>query len=352
MRRCLMSLLLVALAAWPARAQFNEEVAGTPTADKPAADSGEVPGYPALPRAVSSFGAVVADGWLYVYGGHCVRAHQYSTEAVVGTFHRLQLAGPRNWEELPSGPPAQGLALVAHEGKVYRIGGMQPRNKPGEKADNHSLSSCARFDPATRKWEDLPELPEARSSHDAAVVGDHLVVVGGWKLTGAGQAPEWHTTSLVLNLKQRPLKWEAVKQPFQRRALTTTAHGGKVYVIGGLGPDSGVELTVTIYDPQKKAWAAGPDIPGPQRNGFTPASCVADGRLYVSAGDGRLFRLAAPGDAWEEAGRLQVPRIVHRMVAVPNNRLLALGGSSKGNPVALTEVITPSRPEGRLPARP
>src|SRR5688500_5501399 len=103
----------------------------------PAAAAGPTPteprGYPPVPRAVSSFGAAVSDGWLYVYGGHCARTHQYSTEAVVGTFHRLKLSNPKAWEELPGGPPLQGLALVAHGGKIYRVGGMQPRNKPGEK---------------------------------------------------------------------------------------------------------------------------------------------------------------------------------------------------------------------------
>ena len=111
---------------------------------------------PPLPQAVSSFGAAVSDGYLYVYGGHCAPPHQYSTEAVVGTFHRLKLDRPAAWEKLPGGPPAQGLALVAHGGNLYRIGGMQPRNRPGEKADNHSLTSCARFDPAVGRWEPLP----------------------------------------------------------------------------------------------------------------------------------------------------------------------------------------------------
>lgn len=297
--------------------------------------------YAPLPRAVSSFGAAVADGWLYVYGGHCAKTHVYSTEAVLGTFHRLKLTDPQTWETLPSGPSIQGLALVEHAGKIYRIGGMQPRNQPGEKTDNHSLASCARFDPAAKKWEVLPELPEVRSSHDAAVVGDNLIVVGGWKMYGAGKKTDWHTTTLVLNLKQQPLQWQSVKQPFQRRALTAASYNGKVYVIGGMTEDAGAALTVNIYDPAKDVWATGPDIPGPQRNGFSAASCVAGGRLYVSPADGRLFRLGTKGDTWEEAGHLKQSRIVHRMVAVNAGLLLAIGGATKGDNVALTEAIAP-----------
>lgn len=301
----------------------------------------ELSDYPPLPRAVSSFGAAVDDGWLYVYGGHCTKTHDYSTEAVLGAFRRLELSDPKAWEDLPSGPASQGLALVAHRGKVYRIGGMQPRNRPGEKADNHSLATCARFDTATGEWGTLPDLPEGRSSHDAVVVGDKLVVVGGWNMKGAGKEADWHSTALVLDLSKQPLQWEAVMQPFRRRALTAAPHDGKVYVIGGMAADSGIELTVNVYDLEKNVWTTGPDIPGPQGNGFTPASCVAGGRLYLTAADGKLVRLAGNGDAWEEVGRLKQPRIVHRMVAAHDNLLIAIGGAYQGDNVALTEAIEP-----------
>ena len=308
----------------------------------PADPAAEAPAYPPLPRAVSSFGAAVADGWLYVYGGHSGKAHQYSTDTVVGTFHRLRLADPKSWEELPGGPALQGLALVAHEGKLYRLGGMQPRNQPGTTADNHSLPSCARFDPATRQWENLPDLPEGRSSHDAVVIGDRIIVVGGWRLNGAGTKPDWHSTALILDLKKEPLRWEAVKQPFRRRALTAAAHDGKVYVMAGLTPDGELELTVDVYDPAKDSWAAGPDLPGPLSNGFSPAACAAGGRLFVSTADGRLWRLAEKGDAWEAVGTLKQPRFVHRMVPAGDELLLAVGGASRSGSVALTEAIVPS----------
>ena len=106
------------------------------------------PDYPPLPEAFSSFGAAVSGDHVYVYGGHTGKTHTYSTDAVTGKFRRLNLADARKgWEELPAGPAIQGLALVAHGGKVYRIGGMQPRNAPGEPADSVSVPTCAVFDP-------------------------------------------------------------------------------------------------------------------------------------------------------------------------------------------------------------
>lgn len=296
---------------------------------------------PPLPRAVASFGAAVADGWLYVYGGHCARTHQYSTEAVVGTLHRLHLASPKSWESLPGGSPVQGLALVSHRGKLYRIGGMQPRNQPGEKADNHSTASSACFDPATRKWTALPDLPSPRSSHDAVVVGDRIYVLGGWNLLGAGKKAEWQSTVAVLDLSQQPLRWQTLPQPFQRRALTTVVHDGKIYVVGGMDADNEVQRTVNVLNPATGEWAKTAEIPAPKRNGFAPAACSSSGRLYVNGSDGRLLRLSTDATAWEDRGSVRERRIVHRMVEINGGKLAVLGGALNGENISSVEVIVP-----------
>ncbi|MCS7045981.1 MAG: hypothetical protein NZO58_06465 [Gemmataceae bacterium] len=295
--------------------------------------------YPPLPRAVSSFGAVVADGFVYVYGGHVAKTHEYSTEAVIGDFYRLPLKAPKAWEKLPSGPAVQGLALVAHRGKVIRIGGMQPRNAPGSKADNHSLASCASYDPALGQWTPLPDLPQPRSSHDAVVIGDRIYVVGGWTMHGSGKPPTWCESALVLDLAAASLGWREIPQPFQRRALVAAAHGGKLFVIGGLDRDSKPHLTVNIYDPQADAWTTGPNLPGVRRNGFSAGACVVDGNLYVCPADGSVLRLSVKGDAWEPIGEIKQRRIVHRLVAAPDRRLLVLGGANGGDNVSTTEVF-------------
>ena len=120
------------------------------------------PAFPPLPNAVSSLGAVACDGYLYAYGGHAGKTHSYDTKTVLGTFHRLKLDGGTKWEELPGGPILQGMNLAAHGGKVYQVGGMQPRNEPGTPTDNRSVAECARFDPKVGKWEVLPEMPAGR----------------------------------------------------------------------------------------------------------------------------------------------------------------------------------------------
>lgn len=295
--------------------------------------------YPPLPEAFSSFGAAVSDGYVYVYGGHIGQTHTYSTEAVTGKFRRLSLANPKAWEELPAGVGIQGLSLVSHGGKLYRIGGMQPRNKPTEASNNHSLASCEVFDPKVGKWAPLPDLPAGRSSHDATVLGDRIYVFGGWQMNGKGKPSVWHETGVVLDLSQKKLQWESIKQPFKRRALNVAAFGNKVYVVAGMGPD-GTDKGVDIFDVKSQRWSKGPALPGGSRNGFTPAVCVNQGKLFASPADGKLYRLSTANDSWEEAGALTQKRLVHRIVPVGANGLLALGGASRDGNIAMVEALT------------
>jgi hypothetical protein len=293
-----------------------------------------------LPEAISSFGAAVSGDHVYVYGGHLGRSHEYSTASVSNKFRRLKIPDPAaGWEDLPSGPAVQGVALVAHGGKLYRIGGMQPRNKPGEKSDNVSIPSVAVFDPKSKVWDSLPNLPKGRSSHDAVVVGDRIVVTGGWCMNGAGNESEWADTALILDLTQQPLRWDSVAQPFRRRALNTAALDGKVFTIGGLTPDGSSVLEVNTFDPAARTWSDAPELPGSLMNGFNPAACVLGMHLFVSPMDGNVYRLNDKRDAWTAVAKLVKARFVHGMVPVRGNVMLVLGGASKTGSVAATETV-------------
>src|ERR1700722_17408973 len=172
---------------------------------------------------------------------------------------------------------------------------MQAREELGADADNASVASCACYNPAAKTWENLPDMPAGRSSHDAVMVGSKLIVVGGWNMKGGDKESEWYTSALILDLDKQPLKWETVKQPFVRRSLTATALDGKVFVMGGINDEDSVELKVDVYDPAKNLWTVAAPLPGPKGNGFSPASCVAAGQLYVSLGDGKIVRLKTDG---------------------------------------------------------
>lgn len=296
------------------------------------------PKLPPLPTPVSSLGAVECDDYLYVYGGHAGKTHTYSTKDVLGTFHRLKLDGGTKWEELPGGPILQGMNLAAHGGKIYRVGGMRPRNESGQPSDNVSVVDAARYDPKVGKWEPLPPLPAGRSSHDVVIAGDKLVVVGGWQSRGRGVSQVWHDTALILDLSAKQLEWREIPQPFQRRALTAAALGNKVYVLCGLDAKADAHNRVDILDVETGTWSQGPDVPG-GRIGFSPAATVHHGRLVVSTSEGNLFRLTADGKEWEKVGTSATKRIVHRLVPNGKGVLLVGGAGEKGNVAAIEAVL-------------
>ncbi len=291
-----------------------------------------------LPFATSSFGAVISDGWLYVYGGHIVPTHEYHTTSCSGEFRRLSLAGGRDWETLPGGPRLQGMNLAAFKGAVYRAGGMQSLNAEGDEDDNRSVATVYRFDPASGRWSDFTPLPQPRSSHDVAVVDGKLYVLGGWRLHGKDGKTTWPEQMYSLDLTDPKAAWTATPQPFQRRALIAAVVDGRIYAIGGFDPDSRPSLDVNIFDTRTATWSKGPSLPAPNSNGFAPAAAVVDGTLYASVGSGGFYRLNSAGDAWEPVAQT-TPRIVHR--AVPfGSKVLLLGGAADGDNMALIEAVT------------
>ena len=308
---------------------------------------------PPLPEASSSLGAVASDGFLYVYGGHIAPVHTYSTEAVSGRFHRLPLRAatgspatdtgattPAAWEELAAGPRLQGMNLAAHAGRIYRVGGMDPRNAPGDEADNHSIAAAACFDPAVGHWIDLPSLPEPRSSHDLVVLGDTLYAVGGWNMLGADGGEAWCETMAALDLTAATPEWRSIPQPFTRRALIATAFQHRLWVIGGFTDSEEVSTQVDVFDPVTGSWSRGPDLPSGGVNGFAPAACVAAGRLLVSVADGSLLALDEQAGAWRVVARTS-PRIVHRMVPAEAGVILVGGAAGKDNLDRVERVALP-----------
>ncbi len=281
-----------------------------------------------LPETVTSFGAAIDGNAVYVYGGHTGSAHHYTKDDHAHTLRALTLEPGAQWRELGDGPPVQGLALVASEGKLYRIGGFSARNAEGEDHDLWSQASVDCYDVASGIWSPMPALPEPRSSFDAAVLGRHLYVVGGWSMQGEAEEV-WHATAWRCNLDQPAAGWEAIAAPpFQRRALTVAAVGEHLYAIGGMQAAGSTTTASAVYLPAQNRWQEGPALQGESMNGFGASAFAVQDRLFVSTYDGSLQVLSADGSQFEVVGHLPQARFFHRMLAIPGERLLILGGAS------------------------
>lgn len=299
-------------------------LSGLPLATTTAAVS-----LPDLPEGLTSFGAAVSDGELYVFGGQRGDAHHYAHAWQNGQLLALQLQRPTEWRVVHEGRGLQGLGMVSHRGRLFRVGGFEARNEIGDEHDLHSLDEFAVYERANGSWRRLTPLPEPRSSFDAAIVGDRLFIVGGWTLAGA-KAPVWLETAWSFDLTSLEGSWQSVPAPpFQRRALALAAVGDRLYAIGGMESNGQVTRRVAWLDVNQGAWHDGPELPEAGRmEGFGSAAASVGDRLVVSAYSGQVYVLSTEGDAWERVHRLKPGRFFHRLVTVGDNQVIVVGGAN------------------------
>ncbi len=273
-----------------------------------------------LPVGITSFGAATLDGDIYVIGGYTGEPHAYSKAGQRGDLLKRDRSSGA-WSKVGAISPAQSMTLLAHEGRLIRIGGMEARNADGDDADLHSLDTVEMFDPDSRTWSGLPSLPTPRSSHDAVVIGRRLYVAGGWTLAGRERG-EWQSELLVLDLDATTEGWKSYDAPFERRALATASLDGKLLVIGGIASKRNISSRVDVFDPKTESWSRGPDYPSMAFG----VSAVASGASVLGSGaDGKVFRLDATDGKWVEVSSLAYPRFFHRMVAA-GSEVTVLGG--------------------------
>lgn len=296
--------------------------------------------YPALPEPISSFGGAVCDGYLYVYSGHTGGEHEHSRDNLSKKFLRIKLDGGSEWEELPMETPLQGLPLVAHGGKLYRVGGLNAKNADGEDEDLHSVAEFSCYDPAAKKWTALAPLPEARSSHDAVVIGDKLYVVGGWTLSGDRKG-KWLDTAWAFDLAKPDGQWEPIAKPnFRRRALAAAQWNGKLIALGGMDEDVNISRQVSLLDPATGEWTELAELPGEDMDGFGAAAWNLDGKLFASGTQESLYRLADDGKSWEAVLELKQPRFFHRLLPAGEATLLSIAGASFDGHLANIEEVS------------
>lgn len=281
----------------------------------------------AFPKGMTSFGATVVGNQIFVIGGKSGKAHAYAKSYQNRDVFCLATDGSNNqWQTVGENHGLQGLAIVGHGNKVYRIGGLEARNKEGEDDDLHSVADFKQFDPTSKTWTDLPSLPAGRSSIDACVVDSHVYVVGGWTL--GDEDSVWATSMLKFDLNNPAGQWEKVDVPFKTRALAVEAVNNQLVVVGGLKENGGPTDEVYLYDLKTNQWSVGPAVPTPGRmKAFGCSTTSVAGCVLASTYDGGIYQLAADNDSWTKIHQLDDGRFFHQMLPIADNQVALVGGS-------------------------
>jgi N-acetylneuraminic acid mutarotase len=127
---------------------------------------------------------------IYLSGG-IKEAGKY--ESAVNDFLVWDTAKPKSgWQALP---PLPGRARFVHasagyQGKIYVFGGAT-----AGPADVANLGDAYVFDPATKQWTTLPDLPHKRRAWGAAELGGLLYLLGGYTNTYETEVYRFDSTS-------------------------------------------------------------------------------------------------------------------------------------------------------------
>jgi N-acetylneuraminic acid mutarotase len=246
--------------------------------------------HPCLPRVEDSRGwreeapfptgkrdegrAVALDGKIYIAGGTTKLIESGKPSPVEGV---RELVRARSVDEMLEFDPAtrryrqlapmperlNHMAIVAHGGLIYVIGGMGDLLFGADPRDSVFV-----YDPKTNRWSTRAPMPTPRGAAATGVIGDTVYVAGGMGLNG-------RILHELEALDLRTGKWRRrASMPTAREHLAGAALDGRFYAFGGRTLTSDAIDVAERYAPATKRWEA--IEPLPQRSAsFGPPRSTA-----------------------------------------------------------------------------
>jgi N-acetylneuraminic acid mutarotase len=227
---------------------------------------------PDRPGAAVENPAVVAhDGKLYVIGG--------STSPFTGMVATAQTYDPSTglWASLPPMPtptPRGGATAQVIGGQIYVVGGLG--------ADGGSVATVEVFDPVANVWSTAPSLQQARDNAGSAAIDGRLYVFGGRLRNANGTTPNGTLDSTEMYDPAFGTWSNRAPMPTGRRTFASVALNGRALALGGEATTTGGAFPQNEeYDPVLDSWRTLAPLPTP-RHGC--AGAVIDGQVYIAGG--------------------------------------------------------------------
>ena len=269
-------------------------------------------GAPMTTARAFAGGALLGDD-LYVIGGGSTSGPRSLTEIydTLGNIWRAAAA-------LPVGLEQFGIAV--DNNKIYVAGGYKVTTEDEETAETESNSVWI-FDLSLGAWVAGPAMPAPRVGLSLASVGGKIYAIGG-------KGPN---AERIFVFDPDKNQWSIARSslPAPRSDSAVVVVGGEIYVIGG-AIGNVATARVDIFNPATGAWRSGPALPA-ARGGHVAA--VLDGKIHVTGGQSihppKTYPdhfVLTPGGAWSKAAPLPTPR--HGSVAAATHgKFFVIGGS-------------------------
>jgi N-acetylneuraminic acid mutarotase len=173
------------------------------------------------------------------------------------------------------------------------------------------------------EWQAAPRLPIPRSEVAAAVVGDEIVVIGGFLADGT-------SSPRVDAYSPRLARWRRLPDlPVAVNHAMAAGHEGRLYVVGGYGQNRTRLRSAFVLG--RGRWRSLPPLPQPRA---AAGAAVVGATLVVAGGVGatglarKSFALDLRTERWSRIPG-PTPR-EHLGVAALDGRIYAVGGRTAG----------------------
>jgi len=181
------------------------------------------------------------------------------------------LADADMWTEKAGMPTARHwLSTSVVNGRIYAIGGSVPMG-----GDDVPLPTVEEYDPKRDIWTEKADMLTARKAHSTSAVNGKIYVFGGFDSTGG-------IVSAVDAYDPATDRWTRMANMLIPKAdVSTCAVSGMIYAIGGRSSGNWFHSTVEEYDPVTGKWRKRADMPT-ARGGLSTS--VVNGKIYAIDG--------------------------------------------------------------------
>jgi Galactose oxidase, central domain len=229
-----------------------------------------------------------------------------------GVAETLRLAQPR----------AVHRATLLNDGRVLITGGC---TEPGCGGFDSGRASEF-FDPAKRRFEPGPSMQVARASGTATLLTDgRVLLTGGYP--GEGQAPT--ATAELFDPTTNTFKPAGNMTTPRADHTATLLPDGRVLLCGGYDASGAALRSTELFDPATGRFTPGPAMATPRAG--QAAVRVGDRTVLIGGTiSGRALTTTEvfDGASWVTGPNLVVARVKHAAVALPDQRILVIGGAS------------------------
>ncbi|MCG2724758.1 MAG: hypothetical protein L6420_00650, partial [Elusimicrobia bacterium] len=207
-----------------------------------------------------TYGAITASAYAATPGFTNLQSGLSGINVAKGGSYAGWHTGGDAWTTKADMPTARNsLAAAIVGGKIYAIGGQGGTQKENEE-----------YDPVANTWTTKAVMPTARNSFAAAAVGGKIYAIGGYE---GGY--------LDINEEYDPVanEWTTkAAMPTSRNQLAAAAVGGKLYAIGG---QNGTTINEE-YDPETNTWLTKAVMPTAR---YQLTATAVGGKLYAMGGE-------------------------------------------------------------------